>query len=867
MATYLNGILKGSTSNGGGGGLTQAQVISLIEQYDGVFDGEYNQLPALNADNEHDVGWDPVTGHLRGQKIERKAATAPQGTFADFSDSNYYGVVADYPHSFEGGAGSFVYNRIERSFLEVLSIPPFTEYWGHVSPSDVLDTDDVFLGWHSTEEDALTHISSHDTTKTYIAYIDDLQKLRQLDNSTYVAGTAATVRRRWITSTGGLERRVHALEQTVPVFKVYRLDDFEITGVDSETVEFDLTAIKPYLDADADHAVDLILSGSATFDDSAITAGSIRFRLRYDGTNYVNSLQALSGSSPLTFELTREISASDLSSVTNVAIRVEVTGITPSTESVTISGIELIVIPALGSNGGGGLTQSQVIDLIPQYDGIIDGRPGNLPTASEDYQNVLAIDWEAGVTRICRPYLTVGTDASGTAEAYTQSDHPNYQLALPADPHGGSQSQYYYNYSAHEWRQYNHSTGQWTHVDPEDVLSTTITNVHWLGEFQTRQDFYNAISSYDNTHGYYGFIIPEVAVVALDTSANFTERVTPTTNWRWVVSSMTSLPDRVSVLEQSAPASREYTLPDVVVTGNGQEETVEFNLPDVKRFLDQSERHHVELILTANAHAPDQTGGDIILSLRYDGSASERAVTHTDATTEIELNSPVREITTLANANDVAAILENDSNYLPTTAATTFSNIKLTVIFLIRNVGSPTCYIYSGSQTSRFTTTLHSLHAGTNQNYLIVNWNPVAAGRENHRGGDVIQIDYTDIDNESDADRSNGHLNTVFELQPGKYNIQCTMYMQVTAESDTSLHLLAIQSGTDDQFVIGRAGFSRSNDRDGRIGTVLTVEYEDLEITAATKFYFMVTQVDTFYASGNNANSDASGYMRIAKVG
>ena len=308
-------------------------------------------------------------------------------------------------------------------------------------------------------------------------------------------------------------------------------------------------------------------------------------------------------------------------------------------------------LPILQSDGNGEQVDTEA--LIKHFDGVIDGKPENLPDASEDYATDIAIDEEAGVIRICRPFLTVGTDGDGTAQEYTQTNNSNFYGVRDSNPAQGHVSGYYYNKSAHEWRRYHTSTRLWIHANPQDILSTTILsdNIHWLGEHLDRQAFYNAITDYNSAHGYYAYIISEDIIVELDTGETFTEHMTPTTTWRWVVIGMTSIPDRVAALERNLSAHWKLTLPSFTITGNDTE-TRAFDAGLLKQFLDTIDNGAAELILEPKAVYTSGLTGDVEFKLIYDGSNSETD-SQSLAGTEVESDPLTRKITSLDNDDDI----------------------------------------------------------------------------------------------------------------------------------------------------------------------------------------------------------------------
>ena len=243
----------------GGAGLSEADVIALIEARDGVIDGTPGILPVAAAVQKLKLA--PDNSGLVRTLVERVHHAVPRsGSFSVYTHAHYRGPFAFAPFPGEDTDDIFYYTA-HQYFARVRQVSPGNYQWRQTTIADALGVDAVWLGHVATQAAALARIGTFDETKSYFAYTTADRNVMLLSNSSYVAGSGESRTYEWRSITGDTAERVARLEDYTPTYWQQVIDaPAYINGDDTETFDgFDVELLDKFLEVDARAYGQLIL--------------------------------------------------------------------------------------------------------------------------------------------------------------------------------------------------------------------------------------------------------------------------------------------------------------------------------------------------------------------------------------------------------------------------------------------------------------------------------------------------------------------------------------------------------------------------------------------------------------------------------
>ena len=144
--------------------------------------------PQASADTVNNLFVDTEIPRVWFTTSHAESDNVPTGTWAAYTNANYRGVTRSTPSNpvvgqfFYRDATSFhAWYRAEQGGSGIL--------WRQRPAQTVLGATVTWLGDASTDADALLRIDSFDNARTYIYYNASNREVRQLDNTSYAAGT------------------------------------------------------------------------------------------------------------------------------------------------------------------------------------------------------------------------------------------------------------------------------------------------------------------------------------------------------------------------------------------------------------------------------------------------------------------------------------------------------------------------------------------------------------------------------------------------------------------------------------------------------------------------------------------------------
>ena len=238
----------GNRSGGGGAGLAEADVLTLINSNRRLIDGTPANLPAAAVGEKLKLAPDNA-GVVRTLVEHIHYAVARSGTFSVYTDAHYRGdfTYAPYPGT---DTDDIFYHIGHNHFAKVTLISPNNYQWRTTGIATALGADAVWLGQQPNQAIALAQIDTFDATKTYYAYTATDQQVIVLDSSTYVAGSGESRTYEWHSITGDTKERIARLEEYTPTYWAQTIDEPTIiTGDDTETIEsLNVDILDSYLD-------------------------------------------------------------------------------------------------------------------------------------------------------------------------------------------------------------------------------------------------------------------------------------------------------------------------------------------------------------------------------------------------------------------------------------------------------------------------------------------------------------------------------------------------------------------------------------------------------------------------------------------
>ena len=242
----------------GGAGLSEADVIALIEARDGVIDGTPGILPVAAAVQKLKLA--PDNSGLVRTLVERVHHAVPRsGSFSVYTHAHYRGPFAFAPFPGEDTDDIFYYTA-HQYFARVRQVSPGNYQWRQTTIADALGADAVWLGHVATQAAALARIGTFDETESYFAYTTADQNVMLLSNSSYVAGSGESRTYEWRSITGDTVERVARLEDQTPHYWQQLIDEpVDIRGNDTHIFDdFNLDLLDEFLDVDL-HAYGLLV--------------------------------------------------------------------------------------------------------------------------------------------------------------------------------------------------------------------------------------------------------------------------------------------------------------------------------------------------------------------------------------------------------------------------------------------------------------------------------------------------------------------------------------------------------------------------------------------------------------------------------
>ena len=242
----------------GGDGLSEADVIALIEARDDVIDGTPGNLPVAAAVQKLKLA--PDNRGLVRTLVERVHHAVPRsGRFSVYAHAHYRGPFAFAP--FPGGdTDDIFYYTAHQYFARVRQVSPGNYQWRQTTIADALGVDAVWLGHVATQAAALARIGTFDETESYFAYTTADQNVMLLSNNSYVAGSGESRTYEWRSITGDTVERVARLEDQTPHYWQQLIDEpVDIRGNDTHIFDdFNLDLLDEFLDVDL-HAYGLLV--------------------------------------------------------------------------------------------------------------------------------------------------------------------------------------------------------------------------------------------------------------------------------------------------------------------------------------------------------------------------------------------------------------------------------------------------------------------------------------------------------------------------------------------------------------------------------------------------------------------------------
>ena len=242
----------------GGAGLSEADVIALIEARDGVIDGTPGILPVAAAVQKLKLA--PDNRGLVRTLVERVHHAVPRsGRFSVYAHAHYRGPFAFAPFPGEDTDDIFYYTA-HQYFARVRQVSPGNYQWRQTTIADALGVDAVWLGHVATQAAALARIGTFDETESYFAYTTADRNVMLLSNSSYVAGSGESRTYEWRSITGDTVERVARLEDQTPHYWQQLIDEpVDIRGNDTHIFDdFNLDLLDEFLDVDL-HAYGLLV--------------------------------------------------------------------------------------------------------------------------------------------------------------------------------------------------------------------------------------------------------------------------------------------------------------------------------------------------------------------------------------------------------------------------------------------------------------------------------------------------------------------------------------------------------------------------------------------------------------------------------
>ena len=364
--------------------------------------------------------------------------TDADGTWSDYSNSNYEGVHAGNPY-IRGATGHFYYNPNEHSFYESVSFAPYVK-WRQVTPTTALGSNAVWLRELDSDTEASNAISTLDTTKTYHFYHNSEQKVKVLDNATYTAPVGPSQERVWSRVAKDEARRLSILENQALARHKIEINDFQIDGNASHAVRIDVSAIRAFL---ADNRAYGILRLTLKYQASH-AEGSMITNLGPSGSYLINNSLSIGS----TTEQSRNYAAVSLSSTSfgsdTIDLEIDINGTTTSGFNILLTDVEIEII------NGYLPSQAQILSLLNmttdelnnifvnasivgnnivfvQNDGTNIAIPRTTATTNVDVGNALPTSgrrlndlylFDAAATGLTNAVDTDGTTAKTTAQAF-----------------------------------------------------------------------------------------------------------------------------------------------------------------------------------------------------------------------------------------------------------------------------------------------------------------------------------------------------------------------------------------------------------------------------------------------------------------
>ena len=338
----IGGFFGNASGSGGGAGLAEADVLTLINSNRRLIDGTPANLPTAAAAEKLKLAPDN-TGVVRTLVEHIHFSVARAGTFSVYTHANYRGdfAFAPYPGT---NTDDIYYDKSHEYFAKVRLVSPNNYQWRSTSIETALGADAVWLGHQTTQAVALAQIGTFDSSKTYYAYTSTDQNVMVLDNSTYVAGSGESKTQEWVSITGDTAERVARLEGYTPTYWAQTIDEpTYITGDDTETIEsLNVDILDSYLDTGAMAYAQLI------FDIRLEKATGLRIdstiRIKH-GTATIHTESVPLQNANTEFTTTFKVNVTDVSN--GITVEIETENSDDTTQDVEISEVKLGIIAGI----------------------------------------------------------------------------------------------------------------------------------------------------------------------------------------------------------------------------------------------------------------------------------------------------------------------------------------------------------------------------------------------------------------------------------------------------------------------------------------------------------------------------------------
>ena len=215
----------------------------------GVIDARDTGLPTATAENLNDIALE-VNDNLSIVEKIPDPSTDGAGTWVEYDSSINANYLGDFGIAPGGTNGQFFFDRNDRKFYRYVLESGTVNLYRVNSPDAVLGANSVWLGYFSSEYNALHHIRDFDNTKTYYAFWGNA--VRRLTNSSYTAPVWGTTPYlyEWISVGKATREQIEILEAALEI----RLSQIEgnITDNTSRITTLETSGVSPGTSATAD---------------------------------------------------------------------------------------------------------------------------------------------------------------------------------------------------------------------------------------------------------------------------------------------------------------------------------------------------------------------------------------------------------------------------------------------------------------------------------------------------------------------------------------------------------------------------------------------------------------------------------------